>query len=951
MAVTASLAITALVASLLSPVVAQAAIPDSPVLVSPADGSTADGTSPTLRVTATDPDGGDVSVRFEGRVKGATVPGAGDPFTLVVLPDTQNYTYSGRQGTILQQSQWVVANRAAMNTVFVAHLGDLVSNYDNVTQWGHVSAGLKPLDDAAVPNSVIPGNHDFNNATGEVGLYDTYFPVSRYTGKPWPAGTSYGGYLGQNQFGADPVDRKNMNNYALFSAGGTDFLLLNLEWEAPQYALDWADRVLANHPDRTVIMTTHSYVSITGGLRTTAQRPGGTPPATLWSSFVSTHCQIAMVLSGHEHSGNLGEARRTDTNSCGKPVQAILTDYQDRPNGGDGWLRSYRFDPSAGTVAATTYSPKLDQYETDADSTFTLPFPFDTQTEAPFTPIATVTVPSGGTASTTWPALAADTAYEWRAVAGDGTTSTTSPTWTLRTPASSQVLADEFRRTVSGGWGNADTGQRWALSAPASFGVDGEWASMAVPRGSSRTARPTDVRLTDAVVETDLRITAAPTGSGTYVSVLARDAGSVSYRARLVFRSSGAPVLVITRNANGTDTTLASVGLPATVPVGTTLRVRFEQTGTAPTRLRASAWPAGGTEPASWMLSTTDATTALQTAGGVGLDTYVSSTATGPQTVQVDRFTVTRPGGSPPPPPANAAPTAVIGTPVVSGRTVQFDGRGSTDTDGTVAAWRWSFGDGQSADGATASRTYAADGTYPVTLTVTDDDGATATASTTVTVSAPPPVTDVARDPFARTVSNGWGTADVGGAWTVSGSTNRFAVSDGAGRQALTAPGTTAEATLAAARATGVDTRVSLGWSRTAAAGTLYASVVPRVVSSSTDYRAGVVVNSAGRPTVNLVRRVGGVETKLATVAPPVTVAANTHYTMAVRLTPVGGSTEFSVKFWPAGSAEPTAWQATATDGTAELQQAGALKLVSYLSSSAAAPVTTSFDDLVVTPR
>lgn len=951
MVVTAAVAVAAAVISVVSPAVAHAAAPDSPVLVSPADGATADGTSPTLRVTATDPDGGDVSVRFEGRVKGATAPGAGDPFTLVVLPDTQNYTYSNRQGTILQQAQWVVANRAAMNTVFVAHLGDLVSEYTNAAQWERVSAGLKPLDDAAVPTSVIPGNHDFDNATGDFGPYDTWFPVSRYTGKAWPAGTSYGGYLGQNQFGPDPVDRENMNNYALFSAGGTDFLLLNLEWEAPQYALDWADRVLANYPDRTVIMTTHSYVSITGGLRTTAERPGGTAPATIWSSFVSTHCQIVMVLSGHEHSGLLGEARRTDTNSCGRPVQAILTDYQDRPNGGDGWLRSYRFDPSAGTVAATTYSPKLDQYETDADSAFTLPFPFATQTDAPFTPIATVTVPTGGTASTTWPGLTADTAYEWRAVAGDGSTTTTSATWTLRTPASSQVLTDAFRRTVSGGWGNADTGQRWASAAPASLSVDGEWGSIAVPRGSGRTARPTDVLLTDAVVEADLRITAPPSGSGTYVSVLARDAGSVSYRVKFTFRSSGAPVFAVTRNSAGTDTTLASQVLPTAIPAGTTLRVRFEQTGSAPTRLRASAWPAAGTEPAGWMLTATDATAALQTPGGVGLDTYVSSTATGPQTVQVDRFTVTRPGGSPPPPPANAAPTAVIGAPVVSGRTVQFDGRGSTDTDGTVAAWRWSFGDGQSADGATASRTYAADGTYPVTLTVTDDDGATATASTTVTVSAPPPVTDVARDAFARTVSNGWGAADVGGPWTVSGATSRYVVGDGVGRQVLTALGSTAEATLAGARATGVDTRVNLSWNRTAGAGKLYASVVPRVVSSSTDYRASVVVTADGRPTVSLVRRVGGVETRLASVVPPVSVAANTPYTMAVRLTPAGGSTELAVKFWPAGSTEPTAWQATATDGTADLQQAGSVKLLSYLSSSATAPVTTSFDDLVATPR
>ena len=37
-------------------------------------------------------------------------------------------------------------------------------------------------------------------------------------------------------------------------------------------------------------------------------------------------------------NGDLSEANRSDLNSCGQPVQQLLTDYQDRPNGGDGWL-------------------------------------------------------------------------------------------------------------------------------------------------------------------------------------------------------------------------------------------------------------------------------------------------------------------------------------------------------------------------------------------------------------------------------------------------------------------------------------------------------------------------------------------------------------------------------------------------------------------------------------
>ena len=63
-----------------------------------------------------------------------------------------------------------------------------------------------------------------------------------------------------------------------------------------------------------------------------------------------------------------------------------------------------------------------------------------------------------------------------------------------------------------------------------------------------------------------------------------------------------------------------------------------------------------------------------------------------------------------------------------------FDGRASSDADGNIASYRWTFGDGAVAAGETASHTYESDGTRTVTLTVTDDDGATNSASRSVTV-------------------------------------------------------------------------------------------------------------------------------------------------------------------------------------------------------------------------
>ena len=68
------------------------------------------------------------------------------------------------------------------------------------------------------------------------------------------------------------------------------------------------------------------------------------------------------------------------------------------------------------------------------------------------------------------------------------------------------------------------------------------------------------------------------------------------------------------------------------------------------------------------------------------------------------------------------------------GVTVNFDGTGSNDPDGTIVAYDWDFGDGNFGTGPTPTHTYAADGTFNVTLTVTDDAGADDSAMTTARI-------------------------------------------------------------------------------------------------------------------------------------------------------------------------------------------------------------------------
>jgi PKD repeat protein len=94
--------------------------------------------------------------------------------------------------------------------------------------------------------------------------------------------------------------------------------------------------------------------------------------------------------------------------------------------------------------------------------------------------------------------------------------------------------------------------------------------------------------------------------------------------------------------------------------------------------------------------------------------------------------------------PVNDPPAADPNGPYVSttGYAVVFDGSGSFDLDGTIVAYDWDLGDGSIGTGVSPTHTYAAGGTYVITLTVTDDGGATDTAATTAMVSGPPTAND-----------------------------------------------------------------------------------------------------------------------------------------------------------------------------------------------------------------
>jgi hypothetical protein len=305
------------------------------------------------------------------------VPGS---WTMVVLPDTQNYVASSTNAPIFtQMTNWIVANKAARNIHMVLHEGDITNNNNDV-QWARAQASMDVLN-GQVPYAIVPGNHDYGSngsANVRTTLFNNYFSYSRNPlNDPVRGGTLRGWY----EFG------KMDNTYHLFTANDEKYLILNLEWGPRHSVVQWADNVASAHPDRRLILLTHAYLysdetrydwATKGGDQLwnphsygTAGDPGGTNDGQeLWDKLVKRHGNFAMTFNGHVLNDQVGYL--LSNGEEGNNVHQMLFNAQNDPRGGDGWLRLIEFLPDHQTVHVKTYSPFLNQWRTTSVHQFDL---------------------------------------------------------------------------------------------------------------------------------------------------------------------------------------------------------------------------------------------------------------------------------------------------------------------------------------------------------------------------------------------------------------------------------------------------------------------------------------------------------------------------------------------------------------------------------------------------
>ncbi|MFI4859757.1 MAG: metallophosphoesterase [Phycisphaerales bacterium JB063] len=290
-------------------------------------------------------------------------------WTLAVLPDTQVYSLRF-PGVFLAQTAWLRSHREERKIEFALHLGDVVNN-NTAMEWERASQAMALLD-GVLPYAMVPGNHDYG-PSGDASTRDTlmndYFSFDQAAAEP--------------TFGGAYESGKLDNTYHLFEAGGRKWIVIALEWAPRDKVVEWANEIMAAHPERDGILITHAYMN-NNDLRydhTDSDNPQAYNPhhystpgplndgQQLWDKLVRKH-RFLMTLNGHVLGDGTGYL--ADTRDDGGTCHQMLINFQMRELGGQAYLRLLEFQPNGTTVNVRSYSPIYDRDLTSEDHRFTI---------------------------------------------------------------------------------------------------------------------------------------------------------------------------------------------------------------------------------------------------------------------------------------------------------------------------------------------------------------------------------------------------------------------------------------------------------------------------------------------------------------------------------------------------------------------------------------------------
>ena len=278
-------------------------------------------------------------------------------FTIAIIPDSQQEVLKEGDSSLENRLQWLANNQKARIVKMVLHVGDLM-NWDTPDhiQYERASAAFTVLDNAGVPYACALGNHDTaavkvggSAAPGNVNsnlrittTYNTYFPLSRFKAL-------------QSVYEAGKVD----NACHFFHAGGLDWLVINLELWARTGAVEWAEKVLEQHPHHNAIILTHSHLNGNGEIEQTKGGYGNNSPQYVFE-HLRKYANVRFIFSGH--TGTHGY--RTDEGANGSTIYQFLQCYHDLANP----VRLMEIDTKERSFKTWVYAPSTGEEKQDGSA-------------------------------------------------------------------------------------------------------------------------------------------------------------------------------------------------------------------------------------------------------------------------------------------------------------------------------------------------------------------------------------------------------------------------------------------------------------------------------------------------------------------------------------------------------------------------------------------------------
>ncbi|MBQ5810807.1 MAG: metallophosphoesterase, partial [Clostridia bacterium] len=242
-------------------------------------------------------------------------------FTIVFVPDTQTVmkNFKGQEASLFD---WIIANKEKLNIKAVVGLGD-ITEYTNSTskrneeEWQLMSAQWNRLTEAQIPWVPTIGDHDYENLyVDDCTLYNKYFTKEML-------------YQDDNfQLGGLYDENSLVNGYYLLEVTPTTkFLIMNLEVLPRDEVLEWANQVIADHPEYGVIVATHRNMTRVYCERyTEVSYNHGNAGEAVWQKMVSQHNNMVAYMSGHTET--TGYYANYDTGVNGNTVLQMVCDMQ-----------------------------------------------------------------------------------------------------------------------------------------------------------------------------------------------------------------------------------------------------------------------------------------------------------------------------------------------------------------------------------------------------------------------------------------------------------------------------------------------------------------------------------------------------------------------------------------------------------------------------------------------